>query len=135
MTVTGKIYKIKDGITYVRTKRPEGCAHCENASVCGTHMTEIRAVNTVSANVGDTVRVTVEESNKTYLLLVYVFLLPVIIFFASYLLYKASPFLLVISFAATAAYFFGLKYLDKKVSASAVIAVITNEDTRCPDKK
>ena len=114
MLTEGFVYKKKGGMAYVKCARPESCEHCENSVICNKQESELRAYDPVGVSEGDYVEVETREDAKSILVISYIFLIPVAVLFASYWLYTVNPLLALIGVVKFAAYFIGLKIIDKK---------------------
>ena len=87
MTVCGKVIRKKEKTVLVKTQRPASCEGCANAGICNKKELEIEALNTLSANEGDWVKINLPEDRKALFLLGYIFLVPVGIILLSAWLY------------------------------------------------
>jgi len=132
MTVIGTVYKIKKGAAIVRCARPESCSHCENSAICEKKNTELHAYDTLGAKEGDIVEVETREDGKNMLVVSYIFLVPIIIIFFSYFLYTINAKLTFSAILFAAAYFIGLKILNKKYDPQVKITRIIEHKTEEP---
>lgn len=68
----GRVEKVEDGIAYVSTQRETGCSGCQTQKSCGTSVlaqlfspkstAPIQVINTLEANEGDEVILSMDES-------------------------------------------------------------------------
>lgn len=132
MIVTGTVYKITGNYVHIKTPRPTACENCSNYALCSGKDVKMQVLNTVSAKIGDSVEVSVNEDNRIIYIMSYLFLLPIAVIFAGYGLYTISPFALLILIPIIFFYFFGLYYINKKFNFKAeTIRIIDSSETEC----
>lgn len=124
MLTEGIVYKKKGGMAQIKCARPKSCEHCENSAICSKNESELRAYDPFGVSEGDLVEVETREDAKSVLVISYIFLIPVAILFATYGLFVINPYLAIAGIALFAAYFFGLKILDKKFDPKVKIVRI-----------
>ena len=125
MEITGFVVNVKDNIAFIKTKKPGECAYCSSAGLCHQQNLEIQANNKVDAKIGDEVTVDVSDDTKSYLLIAYIFLIPVIIFFLGIYLYNIYSLLALFCLPLCILYFFCLKILNAKYKiGSNIISIV-----------
>ncbi len=124
MITEGIVYNKKGGMAQVKCARPKSCEHCENSAICTKNESELRAYDPLGGSVGDLVEVETREDAKSVLVILYIFLVPVAILFAAYGLFVINPYLALAGIAMFAAYFIGLKVLDKNFDPKVKIVRI-----------
>ncbi|MBR5721048.1 MAG: SoxR reducing system RseC family protein [Clostridia bacterium] len=127
MITQGIVFKKKGETAHIKCARPKGCEHCENSAICSKKESEIRAFDPIGVSEGDTVEVETREDAKSILVLFYIFLTPVAILFAVYGLFVINPYLAIAGAVFAAAYFWGLKILDKKFDPKVKIVRIVEK--------
>ena len=113
MLTEGIVYKKKGSMAHIKCARPQSCEHCENSAICSKNESE-----------GDLVEVETREDAKSVLVISYIFLVPVAILFVTYGLFVINPYLALAGAVLFAAYFAGLKILDKKFDPKVKIVRI-----------
>lgn len=132
MTTVGRVVSVKDNLAEILITRKsacgENCANC--AAACKQKTMVTKAKNSVCAKVGDTVEVFLETSVSLKLLTL-LFILPVIIFTASYVFsfvfFKSASSSAVFSAIITACFFIILKKFDKRLAPLPEVTSILTE--------
>ncbi|MDF2685224.1 MAG: Positive regulator of sigma(E), RseC/MucC [Clostridia bacterium] len=130
MEVTGFVVNInnKDKIAYIKTKRPDACAHCHSAESCHEKNVEMSVINNANAKIGDKVIVDINQDYTSYLLIGYIFIIPLVIFFLTIFLYGIYNLLALLCLPLCALYFIFLKVLNKKYkNTSSIVKIMTDE--------
>jgi positive regulator of sigma E activity len=128
MEVTGFVVNIKDNIAFVKTKRPEACDHCASAEACQEKNVEMSVINSMDAKVGDKVVIDVNQDLKSYLLIGYIFIVPLIVLFLTIYLYSIYNLLALVCLPLCVIYFIYLKVLNSKYkNTSNIIKIIKDE--------
>ncbi|HYE10805.1 MAG TPA: SoxR reducing system RseC family protein [Patescibacteria group bacterium] len=129
MENTGKVVSISGKTAYVQVKRASACGgDCGKCIGCAATGTTVKLENNISAKEGDLVKI-VSKRNNLLTAVLYVYIIPLIVFFASYIMIlnrltdtvEAANIELMALTGATitmATCYYALKQLSKKLSIS-----------------